>query len=75
MAIYGAVGPGAVNYTVSVDSAVQTIISTQNATSGRTLLYSNSSLGDSPHQAVITNQGSGLLLDLVVFEAQLGATG
>lgn len=75
LAIYGAVGPDAVNYTVSIDSSTQTFTNTQNATTGRTLLYSNSSLGNTHHQAVITNYGSGLLLDLFVFTAELGAPG
>jgi hypothetical protein len=73
--VYGAVGPAASNYTVSVDGAAQAGTATANATEGRTLLYSATNLSGSAHELVLTNQGSGLVLDMVVVEVELGAAG
>lgn len=74
IAIYGA----GTNYTVAIDSSsdqpYKELITGRNE-SGRNVLYSTDQLTYSPHTVQITNQGESLLLDLIVFTAELGAEG
>lgn len=74
LAIYGA----GTNYTITIDPSSQSpyteTFTDKNAT-GRNVLYSTDELTYSPHTIEITNQGESLLLDLIVFEAELGAQG
>lgn len=77
IAVYGATGPDAsTNYTITLDPSAKqpytTALQTQNATEGRTLLYSTNELSNAAHQIEITNQGGGLLLDLDVVGMDIG---
>lgn len=77
IAVYGATGPDP-NYTITLDPSKQpftTSLQTQNATEGRTLLYSSNELSYAPHTIEVTNVGGGLLLDLFVVGVELGAEG
>lgn len=79
IAVYGAAGPDASNYTVTIDPSSKqpftTSLQTKNATEGRTLLYSSDELSNTKHEIEITNAGSGLLLDLFVVGMELGGDG
>lgn len=74
--IYGATGPGDNNYTVTLDPKSAkpntTSLAVANATEGRTELFAYDGHFGS-HEVLITNEGSGLLLDLFVVETALGA--
>jgi hypothetical protein len=80
--IYGFVGPSSPsNYSITIDPLsahpFSQSYSTQNtsSSSGRTLLYGTTGLTYAEHTVEITNWGSGLGLDLVVINAELGADG
>jgi hypothetical protein len=70
--IYGA----GTNYSITIDPSSQQpyteTFTGQNAT-GRNVLYSTSALTYSPHTIEITNEGESLLLDLFMFDVELGA--
>lgn len=82
--IYGFVGPSSPsNYSITIDPLsahpFSQSYSTQNTSSGsgsgsgRTLLYGTTGLRYAEHTVEITNWGSGVGLDLVVINAELGA--
>jgi hypothetical protein len=86
--IYGFVGPSSPsNYSITIDSLsahpFSQSYSTQNtsfgsgssSSSGRTLLYGTTGLTYAEHTVELTNWGSGVGLDLVVINAELGADG
>jgi hypothetical protein len=77
--IYGATGPSDNNYTVTIDpTSAQPFTqsySTANETEGRTLLFGADNLAYAEHEVLITNEGSGLLLDMFVVQLEIAAEG
>ncbi|TYJ52738.1 hypothetical protein B9479_006633 [Cryptococcus floricola] len=76
--IYGIAGPSSTNYTISLDGTTtsHSLSGNNSDTSvddGRTLLWSQSGLETGKvHQVELTNEGSGVGVDLVVLEVDVG---
>ncbi|WVN89204.1 uncharacterized protein L203_104421 [Cryptococcus depauperatus CBS 7841] len=69
--IYGAAGTTTTNYTIVLDG-VSSSHSATNSSNGRTLLWSASGLNQGAHNVVLKNDGSGIGVDAVVIEYDIG---